>query len=163
MDHDDRHFQSLVGRLDYPMWIVTTVGADGELAGCLVGFATQTSIDPPRFLACISNKNLTYRIARSADTLAVHLVPQHRTDLAELFGGETGDDADKFSTTEWTKGPNSVPIISDCPTWFAGTILDRIPLGDHVGFLLHPYGGNDENDSPLGFQRARQIDPGHEA
>jgi len=34
-------FETIVGRLDYPMLVVTTTGSDGELAGCLVGFATQ--------------------------------------------------------------------------------------------------------------------------
>jgi flavin reductase (DIM6/NTAB) family NADH-FMN oxidoreductase RutF len=46
-------FSDLLGELDYPMFIVT-VAAGGERNGCLIGFATQSSIDPPRFLAVIS-------------------------------------------------------------------------------------------------------------
>ncbi len=159
---DDAAFQSLVGRLDYPMLIVTTV-AGGERAGCLVGFATQSSIDPPRFLACISNKNRTYRVAQDATTLAVHLVPVDRGDLAELFGGETGDDENKFAETAWRDGPDGVPVIDGCPSWFAGRILDRIVLGDHVGHLLEPFDGHDAGDDWLGFRRAKRIEPGHEA
>jgi flavin reductase (DIM6/NTAB) family NADH-FMN oxidoreductase RutF len=159
---DDSAFQSLVGRLDYPMLLVTTAGG-GERAGCLVGFATQTSIDPARFLACISDKNRTYRVAQEATAMAVHLVPDDRGDIAELFGGETGDDADKFAHAGWHDGPGGVPVLDACPSWFAGRILERIPLGDHVGHLLEPFGGNDAGDGWLGFTRARQIDPGHEA
>jgi flavin reductase (DIM6/NTAB) family NADH-FMN oxidoreductase RutF len=155
-------FQSLIGRLDYPMFIVTTVGA-GERAGCLVGFATQTSIDPPRFLACISDKNRTCRVARDASTLAVHLVPADRGDLAELFGGETGDDTDKFARAAWRDGPDGVPLLDDCPTWFAGRVLGRRPLGDHVGHLLEPFDGSDSGDDWLDFTRAKKIEPGHEA
>jgi flavin reductase (DIM6/NTAB) family NADH-FMN oxidoreductase RutF len=159
---DDSAFQSLAGRLDYPMLIVTTLGSD-ERAGCLVGFATQTSIDPSRFLVCISNKNRTYRVARTAEAMAVHLVPRDRFDLAELFGGETGDDEPKFAEAAWHEGPEGLPLIDDCPTWFAGRILDRFELGDHVGHLLEPFAGEDAGDDWLGFQRAKQIDPGHEA
>lgn len=43
-------FASLMGQLDQPMYVVTVRGADGP-AGCLVGFASQVSIDPPLFLA----------------------------------------------------------------------------------------------------------------
>ena len=43
----------LVSELDYPMFIVTCAD-ERERAGCLVGFATQCSIDPPRFLVCLS-------------------------------------------------------------------------------------------------------------
>jgi flavin reductase (DIM6/NTAB) family NADH-FMN oxidoreductase RutF len=159
---DDSAFQSLIGRLDYPMFVITTIGA-GERAGCLVGFATQTSIDPARFLACISDKNRTCRVARDATTFAVHLVPSDRGDIAELFGGETGDDTDKFRRARWHDGPDGVPVLDDCPSWFAGRILERHVLGDHVGHLLEPFDGNDAGDDWLGFTRAKAIDPGHEA
>ena len=46
-------FDAIVGNLEYPMFIVTTRAGEEPL-GCLVGFATQTSIDPPRFIVCLS-------------------------------------------------------------------------------------------------------------
>ncbi len=162
MTDSQTQFQRLVAGLDYPMLIVT-VAAEGQRSGCLVGFSTQCSIHPPRFLAGISDKNRTYRVARDGRTLAVHLVPADRGDLAELFGGETGDDADKFGRADWHDGPDGVPLIDGCPSWFAGRIVDRIPLGDHVGHLLEPFGGNDAGDDWLGFVRAKRIEPGHEA
>src|SRR5690242_15425133 len=91
---------ALLSELDYPMFIVTTA-AGGERAGCLVGFASQASIHPARFLVCLSDKNRTYRIARDATHLAVHFVPADRADLAELFGGETGDEVEKLARTAW--------------------------------------------------------------
>lgn len=45
----EQTFQRLVAQLDYPPFIAT-VAAEGERAGCLIGFATQCSIHPPRFL-----------------------------------------------------------------------------------------------------------------
>ena len=159
---DDAAFQSLVGRLDYPMLIVTTVGR-GLRAGCLVGFHTQSSIHPPRFLACISEKNHTFRVARDADFMAVHVVPAERPDLAELFGGETGDDENKFAETDWHEGPSGLPLVDGCPSWFAGRILERARLGDHTGFLLEPFGGNDAGDDWLPVSRAKRIEPGHDA
>jgi len=56
-------FEALVGDLEYPMFVVTA-RADGEPLGCLVGFATQTSIDPPRFAVCLSHRNRTFRHGR---------------------------------------------------------------------------------------------------
>jgi flavin reductase (DIM6/NTAB) family NADH-FMN oxidoreductase RutF len=118
------------------MFIATTT-AGGELAGCLVGFATQASIDPARFLVCISDKNRTHRVLESgAGAIAVHVVPAHAGELVELFGGETGDDADKFERCAWSAGPDGLPVLDGCGSWFAGRILERAPLGDHVGYLL---------------------------
>jgi len=128
-------FDELLGALDYPMFIATAA-AHGERSGCLVGFAAQTSIDPSRFLACISRENHTYRVACAADHLAVHVVPAGGEALARLFGGETTDHADKFAEVAWHEGPRGAPILSECPNWFVGRVLDRLDTGDHAGFLL---------------------------
>jgi len=153
----------LVSALDYPMFIVT-VAAGGERAGCLVGFTTQCSIDPPRFLVCLSRANRTYRVARDAESMVVHLVPREAADLAGLFGGETGDEVDKFEHCAWRPGPGGAPLLEECPNWFAGRILTRIPAGDHDAFLLDPYAAHGESgDRPFEFHRAKRIDPGHPA
>jgi flavin reductase (DIM6/NTAB) family NADH-FMN oxidoreductase RutF len=155
-------FNRLATQLDYSMLIVTAA-LDGELAGCLVGFATQVSIHPPRFLVCISVKNRTFRIATRAEVLVVHFVPEEARELAELFGGETGDEVDKFERAEWRPGPQGAPILTALKNWFAGRISQRLELGDHWGFLLDPIEGAAEaDDRPLNFHRAKRIEPGHE-
>ena len=159
----EKTFQQLVAQLDYPMFIAT-VATERERAGCLIGFATQSSIHPPRFLAGISDKNRTFRVAREADSMAIHLVPERATDLAELFGGETGDDIDKFERCDWRPGPGGVPLLDGCPNRFVGRILERIDFGDHVGLVLEPtFAEADEESAQLGFHRAQRIEPGHEA
>src|SRR6202165_3441501 len=95
-DVHDR-FNELVSDLDYPMFILTTRAGDGERAGCLIGFTTHCSINPPRVLACLSKRNRTFRVAQRAEVLAVHFVPAEATQLADLFGGSTGDEHDKFA------------------------------------------------------------------
>jgi flavin reductase (DIM6/NTAB) family NADH-FMN oxidoreductase RutF len=156
-------FESIVGRIDYPMYVVTAVSGS-ERAGCLVGFATQCSIDPARFLVCISDKNLTYRVLDGAGAMAVHLVPEGAARIAELFGGETGDDADKFARCEWRAGPEGLPLLADCPSWFAGRIVERVRVGDHVGHVIEPIAGEDPSDGGwFPFSRAKEIHPGHEA
>jgi flavin reductase (DIM6/NTAB) family NADH-FMN oxidoreductase RutF len=152
-----------VGGLEYPMFIVTARAGDEPL-GCLIGFATQTSIDPPRFAVCLSHNNRTFRRGRDADHLGVHCVPEHATELAELFGGETGDEVDKFARAAWREGPEGVPLLDDCPNRFVGRILERLDFGDHVGMVLEPFvAEEDERSGQLGFHRAKRIDPGHEA
>jgi flavin reductase (DIM6/NTAB) family NADH-FMN oxidoreductase RutF len=158
-----RAFESIVGRLDYPMFVVTAA-VGGERAGCLVGFATQCSIDPQRFLVCMSDKNRTTRLLESGDAMAVHLVPEAAGHVVELFGGETGDETDKFARCEWTPGPEGLPLLTDCPSWFAGRIVERAPLGDHVGHVLEPFAGEDASAGGwFPFSLAKEIEPGHEA
>ncbi len=158
-------FTQLVAELDYPMYVVTAA-VNGERAGCLVGFGTQTSIKPPRFLVCISVKNRTLRVARDAPVLAVHVLsddPRERA-LAELFGGETGDETDKFDRCEWHEGPAGVPLLEGIPNVFVGGVLAQFDLGDHAGFLLEPLEAeHGETVHELSFQDAKRIEPGHPA
>jgi flavin reductase (DIM6/NTAB) family NADH-FMN oxidoreductase RutF len=155
-------FEGLMATLDYPMFIVT-VRMGTQRAGCLVGFATQASIDPPRFLVGLSDKNRTYRVARYAEHLAVHFVPETAADLAELFGGETGDEVDKFARCAWHEGPHGLPILDACENWFVGRIRDRMPFGDHLGFLLEPVvAQHGSKGRQFTFHRAKRIDPGHD-
>ena len=155
-------FEQLVAQLDYSLFIVTVAAAD-ELAGCLVGFATQVSIHPPRFLICISDKNRTYRLAARTDLLVVHFVPEDAEELAVLFGGETGDDVDKFERCTWRPGPAGAPVLDELENWFAGRILERFDFGDHCGFLLEPIKGEAGcTGVPLTFKRAKWIEAGHE-
>ncbi|MDH6565840.1 flavin reductase (DIM6/NTAB) family NADH-FMN oxidoreductase RutF [Streptomyces sp. SAI-117] len=85
-----------IDRLDPDMCVVTAA-AGGERAGCLVGFASQCSMEPVRYVVWLSKANRTYRVARTASRLAVHLLTREQRALAELFGGRTGDRTDKFA------------------------------------------------------------------
>lgn len=153
----------LLGGLDRTMWILT-VAAGGERSGCLMGFGTQASIDPCRFLACVSRTNHTFAPATASDHVAVHACPdQPDLALARLFGEETGDEIDKFARCSWHEGPEGQPVLDDVPAWFVGRVLDRLDLGDHVGLLLEPVAVEGELRGVLTFERAKDLDPGHSA
>ena len=156
-------FNDVVGRITYPMFVVTAADGD-ERSGCLVGFATQSSIRPPRFLVFLSKVNHTYGVARRAGVLAVHVLSAGDRDLAELFGSETGDDVDKFARCRWHAGPEGVPVI-DGLDWFCGRVVGRFDGGDHEGFLLDPTaaGLREDDARPLDYQAVKDMTPGHPA
>jgi flavin reductase (DIM6/NTAB) family NADH-FMN oxidoreductase RutF len=157
-------FDRLMSLLDYPMFVVTT-RADYEQSGCLVGFSTQVSINPPRFLVGLSKRNRTYRVASRAAHLAVHLLPRTHAELARLFGSETGDRVDKFARCAWHAGPEGIPILDDAEAWFVGAVLSRYDVGDHVGHLIEPVAGHapERFEQLVTFSDVRDLEPGHEA
>ncbi|MFB6836472.1 flavin reductase family protein [Streptomyces sp. NPDC056361] len=104
--------------LDHPMYAVTAA-AHGEQGCCLVGFASPCSIEPPRFMVWISTANRTYRTAHHASHLAVHALRRDQKQVAELFGGRTGDDIDEFGRVAWRPGEalTRTPVLrSRCRT-----------------------------------------------
>jgi flavin reductase (DIM6/NTAB) family NADH-FMN oxidoreductase RutF len=158
-------FDRLVAQLDYPMAIVTCVSrTSGERSGCLVGFSTQCSLQPARYLICISQANHTHGVACQSDVLVVHFPTAADGEVATLFGEETGDEVDKFSRCAWRDGPGGSPVLTDVGRWFAGRVLERVDLGDHTGFVVEPVDAACEGDGPqLGFQLVKNMEPGHPA
>lgn len=157
-------FHELMGQLDYPMAVVTTA-IEGRRAGCLVGFHTQCSIDPPRIAVWLSKANHTYRVGLMATTFALHLLDRSDSATAELFGTLSGDDIDKFDRCPWDEGPDGVPLLRET---HHRLLCRRVSMwddgGDHVCIVLEPVETRSDGPlHPLTFQQVRHLDPGHEA
>ena len=95
----------------------------------------------------------------------MHLLTREHRGLARLFGSETGDRIDKFSRCDWREGPNGLPILRGSPAWFAGRILGRFDLGDHVGHLIEPVAGHacSSLSDLVTYSDVRDLEAGHEA
>jgi flavin reductase like protein len=105
------------------------LGHDGDVGDesfdRLVG---MLDLRPPRFLAGLSSNNHTCKVAARSKRLAVHVLSGRHIGLAHLFGVQTGDQVNKFDHS-WHTGAE-------------GKTLERIDLGDHIGYLLEPVTGD---------------------
>lgn len=155
-------FNEIVAQLNYPMLIATTATAT-EMSGCLVGFHTQCSIDPLRMMVCISRRNRTCEVATRSDLLAVHFLDEADHALSVLFGEETGHTTDKFTKCTWTSR-HGIPILTEARAWMIGRVLERMDLGDHVGYLLDPVDAHLSGRlNQLSFQHVSDMKPGNSA
>jgi flavin reductase (DIM6/NTAB) family NADH-FMN oxidoreductase RutF len=123
-------------RVDFPFYLLTVRAPDEEMSGCLAGFVTQCSIDPPNFVACISRLNHTLGVALRSSAMGLHLLGEDQVDMARLFAEETGDVVDKFAAVDWRIGTTGAPLLAEVSLALEGTILDHFSLGDHEGFLV---------------------------
>ena len=160
---EGEQLDEFVEGLDYPVFVVTAT--DGEdRGGCLVGFATQASIDPARFLVGLSKANATTRVVADVEFLAVHRLGRDQLELARLFGEESGDWTDKLAEVRWSEGPHGVPVLADAAAYLVGRIIDRFDLGDHIGMLLEPVTAQRmAADATLMFTDVQDLDAGHPA
>lgn len=155
----------LIRPLDPPMAVVTAALPDGERAGCLVGFHSQSSIDPERYAVWLSRANHTFRVAVHSTHLGVHLLTGDDVPLAEHFGTVSGDDGDKFAGLDVDVADGGVPMLRGCPNRFLGRRTSMVDEGgDHVCVVLEPVRVWTEGDfSPLRLADVVDLDPGHEA
>ena len=158
----DAAFGTLMSSADPAMVVVTTVVED-ERAGCLVGFHSQSSIDPEHYCVCLSKANQTYRVGLRATRFAVHFLTSADLSTAEHFGTRSGEDVDKFADIGWEPGPGDVPLLDGCPNRL---VLERVALldagGDHVCVTGRVgYADSGGAFEPLRLSDVADLDPGH--
>lgn len=153
-------------RVDYPLYVVTvrTADADAEMSGCLAGFVTQCSIEPPNFLVCVSKQNHTLGVAERSSGMALHLLGRDQVALARLFAEETGDRVDKFASVAWRLGTSGAPLLEDVAVRLEGRILGHGAVGDHEAFVLRAQdAGVGSRAGLLTYRTAPPLSPGHPA
>jgi flavin reductase (DIM6/NTAB) family NADH-FMN oxidoreductase RutF len=169
MSATDADLAELVAMANSAMVVVTAATARSR-GGCLMGFHTQSSIDPCRYTVYLSKKNHTVRVARRASHLVVHFLDEQQRDLASVFGELTDDDAgvDKFARVPWHPGPDGrTPLLDGVDAWLFGRIVARRNAdGDHVAYVLAPEAARAprrDPSAPLRYAAVRTFEPGHPA
>jgi len=165
---DTDAFDVIMTSLDSPLIVITaradSEAPEGERAGCLVGFHSQSSIGPERYSVWLSKANHTYRVALRSTHLGVHFLTRDDLPLAEHFGTLTGDDLDKFAGLEAEDGPGGVPMLLACPHRMAvrrTSLLDE--GGDHVCMATEPVAAVGAAPFiPLRLSDADHLVPAHE-
>lgn len=152
----------LMGSVDSPLIVVTT-SAQGERAGCLVGFHSQASIDPEHYCFWLSKANHTYRVALRSDHFAVHFLTTADRELARHFGALSGSETDKFSGLDSIASDHDVPLLADLPNRL---LVERVAMlddgGDHVCLTARviaiEFG---QSFTPLRPSQLGDLKPGH--
>jgi flavin reductase (DIM6/NTAB) family NADH-FMN oxidoreductase RutF len=158
----DRAVGAFTGRADTPLFIVTVGTADGEISGCLAGFVTQCSILPPRFLVCLSKLNHSFFVGERATGMAIHLLGEDQTELAQLFAEFTGDTFDKFEHCPWHRESSGAPVLDECSAWLDGVPLHHFSAGDHEAFVMSPIvGGAGTHHGAMTMRNSPSFHPAH--
>jgi len=160
----DATFDALMMPTNQPMIVVTTA-IDDERAGCLVGFHAQCSIEPRRYALWLSKANHTFHVANSASHFGIHFLGRANHDLAELFGGSTQDEIDKFARCEWSSGTAGVPLLTRCANrMVAKRVAQFDDGGDHVCVVVEPVEVvvHRGNASRLRLSEVSDIGAGHQ-
>lgn len=154
-------FDELLGSVDPAMIVVTTV-AEGEPAGCLVGFHAQSSISSRHYCLWLSKANHTYRTGLRAKHFAVHFLTSADLDVAEWFGTQSGERTDKFAELDVDFEEHGVPLLGRCANRI---VLERLAVlddgGDHACFTTRVLSAHTEGPfTPLRLSDVSHLDAG---
>ncbi|MFF5899643.1 flavin reductase family protein [Streptomyces argenteolus] len=134
---------------------VAVITAAGERP---VGF-TATSLssvaaEPPLVSFGVGASASSWPVIAEAEHVGIHILAEHQHELAATFA-RSG--ADRFGpSTDWSTGPEGVPLLGGVVAWLVCRVVARIPAGDHRIVIGQVVAGEpSEGGRPLVYHQGR--------
>lgn len=150
MASDAALLRSALGQFATGVTVITTVGSDGEPAGCTVSAFCSLSLDPPLVLVCIDKARAMYQLLTTAPGYVVNVLHADQRDLALRFARPGGD---RFGGLAVQHGRHDIPRIGGA---IAHLECDRHAVldgGDHAIILGRIRGVAVHGGEPLLYTR----------
>lgn len=123
-----------------------------------VGF-TATSLssvaaEPPLISFGVGTSSSSWPVLAEAEHVGVHVLGEHQQELAATFA-RSG--ADRFGpSTDWSSGPEGVPLLAGVSAWLVCRVAARIPAGDHHIVIAEAVAGDPSGAGrPLVYHQGR--------
>lgn len=116
---------------------VAVIGAarGDELGGMTAAWLTRVSHDPPLLLVSVGHGRHTHGMLEKAREFSVSILAADQAEEARLFGLHSRRERDKWNDVEHVRLGAGAPALARCSARMLCRITDRIPLGDHDGFV----------------------------
>ncbi|MEV1048200.1 flavin reductase family protein [Streptomyces sp. NPDC049916] len=134
---------------------VAVITAAGERpAGFTATSLTSVAAEPPLLSFGIGTSSSSWPVLAEAEYVGVHLLGEHQQELAATFA-RSG--ADRFGpATDWTTGPEGVPLLTGVPAWLVCRVVTRVPAGDHRIVIAETVAGDPSGAGrPLVYHQGR--------
>lgn len=134
---------------------VAVITAQGERP---VGFTatslTSVAAEPPLISFGIGTSSSSWPVLSGAEYVGVHVLGEHQRELATTFA-RSG--ADRFGPpTDWSSGPEGVPLLAGVSAWLVCRVVSRVPAGDHRIVIAEVVAGAPAGaDRPLVYHQGR--------
>jgi 3-hydroxy-9,10-secoandrosta-1,3,5(10)-triene-9,17-dione monooxygenase reductase component len=130
---DKRRFRDAIGHFATGVCVVTGFSENGP-TGMTANAITSLSLDPLLMIVCFDRTSRTREVALARGRVAVNVLSVEHEGYSKVFASKASE-AEKFDGVAWTERAG-VPVLDGCAAWFAGTIDELLPGGDHeIGIL----------------------------
>jgi flavin-dependent trigonelline monooxygenase, reductase component len=147
-------FRHVLGHFLTGVTVATACGPAGEPVGMTVNAFMSASLDPPLVLLSVARSAASFTAMETARRYAVHILSEEQRDISAAFARSAADGADKFAEIRWSRAKDGLPLLDDYLARLECTIVDRVELGDHVGYVGRVDAASARTGGgPLGFFR----------
>lgn len=149
-DDEQRRFRDAIGHFATGVCVVTAFSERGP-TGMTANAITSLSLDPLLMIVCFDRTARTRVAAEASGRVAVNVLAADQKALSSVFASKASEE-EKFADVAWTERAG-VPVLDGVLSWFAGSLEDLRPGGDHeIGIVaVEEFGAN--GGEPLIYHR----------
>lgn len=112
---------------------VITVQLDAKPYGLTATSVCSLSAEPPRLLACVNMKGVTFEAIRRKGAFAVNTLAVGQEAVARQFGSRVDADTDRFETGNWRHSDTlGLPVLEGACCTFECSLCEVIDSGTHA-------------------------------
>lgn len=97
---------------------VITTELGGQRFGLTATAVSSVCAAPPRLLVCVNKSGLTHDKIVEAGRFAVNVLTEEQEQLAMIFAGMGGNQADRFAAGDWSTLETGAPILGGAAAAF---------------------------------------------
>lgn len=127
-DDEQRRFRDAIGHFATGVCVVTAFSERGP-TGMTANAITSLSLDPLLMIVCFDRTARTRIAAEASGRVAVNVLAADQKALSSVFASKASEE-EKFADVAWTERAG-VPVLDGVLSWFAGSLEDLRPGGDH--------------------------------
>ncbi len=149
---DSRDLRNAFGSFTTGVTIVTTRGADDVDVGLTANSFSSVSLTPPMVLWSLAETSSNIDVFRNSAHFAVHILSAGQEALSARFATKG---IDRFVSARVERGPDAIPLLSDCMARFVCRKAYQYEGGDHVIFVGEILDFSHTKRAPLVFHGGR--------
>lgn len=130
--NDTSNIRRALGSFTTGVTVVTASGREAGDVGLTANSFNSVSLDPPMVLWSLAKSAGSLPVFTSAEYFAVHILSEDQQELSNRFAKRG---IDKFSGVEVERGPDDIPLITDCTARFVCRTTYQYEGGDHIIFV----------------------------
>lgn len=113
--------------------ITTEVG--GQRFGLTATAVSSVTADPPRLLVCVNKSGQTHEKILASGHFCVNVLAEDQDQVAMLFAGMGGRDADRFAAGAWHSLVTGAPALAGAAAVFDCRLAESVGQSTHTIFF----------------------------
>jgi flavin reductase (DIM6/NTAB) family NADH-FMN oxidoreductase RutF len=153
---DGRYFRDVLGHFPTSVVAVTTMAADEQPQGLIVGTFASVSLSPPLVSFLVDCSSTTLQTIRVAGRFCANALGADQERLSRRMSARMSN---RFDGVSWKPSPLGSPVLHGVVAWVDCTVERIVELGDHTLVVGDVRGLRVESvKTPLLFFRGRYGD-----